>query len=105
LDRSDANSSTEPSDVCAVESPTTCPDPASHYADVAPIFDLRCNGCHTSAGDGPWPLTTYLDIADWQDLVRLDLLGCSMPPPDAGVEITVDEKLAILTWIKCGLPP
>jgi len=89
---------------CSVMAPTLCPDPPVRYADVEPIFQSRCVSCHADNVDGPWPLTTYQDIADWQDLVRADLLDCSMPPADAGVPMTHDEQLAILTWIRCALP-
>jgi hypothetical protein len=69
------------------------------------IIERRCLGCHSGVPEGPWPLTTYEHVADWQDVVRTDLLDCSMPPPDAGVPITIDERIAILTWIRCGFPP
>ncbi len=93
LVESDAGSSDPPSDgagaalSCAVEAPSACPDPAPHFAD-----------------DGPWPLTTYQDIADWHDIVKNSILSCSMPPEDAGVRMTNEERLAILVWIRCALP-
>jgi hypothetical protein len=89
---------------CGVMAPTSCPDPPVRYPDVEPIFRTRCVICHNNNGDGPWPLTDYQDIADWQDIIRGDLLDCSMPPADAGVPMTLDDKMAILTWIRCALP-
>lgn len=89
---------------CMVQAPTSCPSPAPTYEDVTPIFEARCIICHSGAIDGPWPLTAYEHVADWQDAIRAELLDCSMPPPDAGVPITKDERLAILNWIRCGLP-
>jgi hypothetical protein len=86
-----------------VPAPTACPEPAPRYADVAPIFQQRCVICH-SGWEGPWPLNDYGHVADWQDSIRTNLLDCSMPPPDAGIPITVEERVAILTWIRCGLP-
>jgi hypothetical protein len=53
---------------------------------------------------GPWPLTAYNHVADWQDVIRADMLTCAMPPPDAGVPMGSDERVAILTWIRCGFP-
>jgi hypothetical protein len=88
-----------------VTAPTSCPDSPPHWADVEPIFESRCGGCHSPAGDGPWPLTSYQDIVDWQDIVRGDLLKCSMPPVDAGVTLTSDERMELLVWIRCALPP
>ena len=101
---SDLSDASGPLAVCSVQSPMTCPDPAPHYGDVAPIFQQRCASCHSESSDGPWPLTSYQDIADWADIVRRSIVDCSMPPADAGVGMTSDETLAILTWIRCGAP-
>jgi hypothetical protein len=89
---------------CTVRAPTACPEPPPRYADVLPIFEQRCIICHSGAPNGPWPLDGYEHIADWQDNIRSDMLDCSMPPFDAGVPITLEERMAILTWIRCGLP-
>jgi predicted small lipoprotein YifL len=89
---------------CSVTAPTSCPDPPPRYADVQPIFEQRCILCHNGTNDGPWALTDYEHIADWQEIIRADLLDCTMPPVDAGVPITRDERLAILVWIRCALP-
>ncbi len=101
---SDATAGETSALACSVMDPTSCPDPAPHYADVAPIFQSRCVSCH-SGDSGPWPLTDYGSILAWEDIVRSDLLGCTMPPPDAGISMTRDEQIAILTWIRCALPP
>jgi uncharacterized membrane protein len=90
---------------CHVELPTECPEPAPRFADVEPIFHERCGGdCHTGAPGGEWPLDTYRHIADWNDVVRDELRSCAMPPLDAGVTLTDEERHAILTWILCGFP-
>jgi uncharacterized membrane protein len=83
--------------------PTTCPTPVPHYPDVQPIFQQRCVVCH-SDHSARWPLTTYKDVSDWYDTIRDDVLSCTMPPPDSGVLITNEERLAILTWLRCGFP-
>ncbi|MET0795020.1 MAG: cytochrome c [Polyangiaceae bacterium] len=87
---------------CKVQAPTACPDPATRYADVVDIFRSKCVSCHYGAAGGPWPLTTYEDASDWKDTIRDDLLDCSMPPPDAGVELSDQDRRAILTWVRCG---
>ena len=89
---------------CAVPAPTSCPEPAPRYADVAPIFERRCTGCHAGNPGGPWSLKDYGHVADWQDTIRAAMRDCSMPPEDAGVTMTVQERVSILTWIRCGLP-
>jgi uncharacterized membrane protein len=89
---------------CSVTAPTACPDPAPRYADVAPIFEQRCVICHAGNPGGPWSLKDYGHVADWQDTIRTNVRDCSMPPADAGVPMTIGERVSILTWIRCGLP-
>jgi hypothetical protein len=90
--------------ICTVTAPTVCPDPPPHYPDVQPIIQRTCVPCHYGLPGGPWPLLQYSHVADWYDVVRAMVLDCSMPPPDAGVPISDDERTAILTWILCGFP-
>jgi hypothetical protein len=90
--------------LCTVQAPTVCPDPAPQWPDVQPIFQRRCVSCHNGMIGGPWPLMQYSHVADWYDVVRAMLLDCSMPPPDAGVYMPDEDRIAILTWILCGLP-
>lgn len=90
---------------CTVEAPTSCPDDHPTYDDVQPIFARRCNPCHNGLSkDGPWPLKSYEEITSWYDDVRTYVLTCQMPPPDGGVDISDEERLAILTWLRCGYP-
>jgi len=90
--------------VCTVKAPTACPEPPPRWADVSPIFQAKCVLCHNGSPGGPWPLMQYQHVADWFDVVRAMLLDCSMPPPDAGVPMPDEERVAILTWILCGYP-
>jgi hypothetical protein len=90
---------------CTVQAPTTCPETFPVYADVQPIFARRCNPCHNGlAKDGPWPLKSYEEITSWYDDVRSMVLNCEMPPPDGGVDISDEERLVILQWLRCGYP-
>jgi uncharacterized membrane protein len=103
----DAGPSVDPL-TCSVSAPASCPNPPLHYPDIAPIIMERCVSCHAGILNGipnaPWPLTQYEHVADWQDTIRANLLDCSMPPPEAGIPMTNDERLAILLWIRCGFP-
>jgi hypothetical protein len=95
----------DPPVACTVTAPLECPEPAVHYADVAAIFEARCSStaaCHSGAEGGPWPLSTYDDVSDWQDVIRAEVLHCTMPPRDSGMSVSDQEREAILTWIKCG---
>jgi hypothetical protein len=89
---------------CPPPAPTVCPHPAPRYPDIAPIIEARCWSCHSGSMPDVWPLTDYSHVADWQDLVRDNLLACTMPPEDAGIQMTAGERVAILTWILCGFP-
>ncbi len=91
--------------VCTVTAPTACPEPAPRYADVAPIIGQHCAApCHWGMPGGPWPLTDYPHVADWADVVRDEVLNCTMPPPEDDTEMTDTDRTAILTWIRCGFP-
>jgi hypothetical protein len=83
--------------------PTACPQPGPSYAsDVAPVLDASCNtpACHAASGTA-WPLTQFSSVADWAYPIQIDVEGCTMPPPDAGV-LTAAERQAIVDWVVCG---
>lgn len=88
---------------CEVQAPTACVEPKPTYADVTPIIKERCLLCHNGQAGGPWPLSSYGHVADWQNEIRDQVSKCIMPPPDAGVPITTEEREKILMWIRCGL--
>lgn len=89
---------------CAWMRPPPAPLRRRASGDVVPILQRRCLSCHDGAGE-QWPLTTYGHVSDWRNEIRSELIGCTMPPPDAGAPLPEAESLALLTWIRCGLPP
>lgn len=91
--------------VCDVVPPTTCPTPAITFTDITPILQERCITCHNGAVNGPWPLRTYEEVSDWQDTVRSEVANCTMPPTDAGLFISNEDRVTLLSFIRCGLPP
>jgi hypothetical protein len=92
-----------PPPACEVVAPTVCPDPMPRYDDVSPIFAARCTSCHNGS-DGMWPLSTYQHVADWYGEIRAQMLACTMPPPDSGQTMPLEERLELLDWIRCGFP-
>ncbi len=85
--------------------PTRCPTPAPTYAgDIAPLIEAHCLECHSGQLPGTWPLTSYRHVADWEDLIRASMISCSMPPPDATTTLTEEQRLLVLTWLRCDLP-
>jgi len=90
---------------CAVDPPTKCPESPPVYADVAPLIDRTCNSCHTPDDpEGPWPLVSYSHIVAWGSLVRDELLQCTMPPLDDDVDFSPEDRLLLMTWVRCGFP-
>ena len=104
IDPNDGGATTQDAEplVCTVKAPTACPDPPPHYPDVQPIIERTCVPCHQGLPGGNWPLLQYSHVADWQDVIRAFVVSCMMPPPDAGVPMSDEEREAILTWILCG---
>lgn len=91
--------------LCTTTAPTACPSPAPTYvADIEPIMQSRCVGCHYGEIGGPWPLTSYGHVTDWRDTIRAAMLDCSMPPPEEEVAMPLSERQRILEWIRCGMP-
>jgi uncharacterized membrane protein len=72
------------------------------YGTIKPIIDRACVPCHypSDAPDASWPLSTYEDVREWDDQIRIDLLNCSMPPRDAGVSVTDKERARVVNWIR-----
>ncbi|MFT3710127.1 MAG: hypothetical protein QM817_21055 [Archangium sp.] len=92
-----------PGEVCMPVAPTMCTETQLRWADIEPVIVSRCFQCHD--GSQPqWPLRTYSDVADWADIVRGDIVDCTMPPLDSGVSMTNAERRLILDWIKCSYP-
>ncbi|HKO50367.1 MAG TPA: hypothetical protein VJV79_21740 [Polyangiaceae bacterium] len=89
---------------CAVTAPTECLEPELRYANLAPIFEQHCAECHTGKAGGPWPLDDYDSIADWADVMRTELVSCTMPPPGSSNPLRNQDRARILNWLRCGLP-
>jgi hypothetical protein len=90
--------------VCALLATPDCNGPVPTYEQLKPLFNQACVVCHYGQVGGPWPLTSYQDLSDWQDAVRSEVLNCKMPPQDSGIPITFEERQKIFTWVRCGRP-
>jgi hypothetical protein len=85
------------------------------YADVAPIFDSKCAGCHVQGGIAPFALTSVKQAqAHAADILRMTQLG-AMPPwppaPDSQPLVGQDQRLLtaaekdlIARWVAAGAP-
>lgn len=92
---------------CPDDLPASCPSPAPTFsADVAPLIQSHCAGCHSADGEEPNPLLIDYDgvtgpMDSTARMVETQLVQCKMPPPDQP-PLTSAERQAILGWIICG---
>lgn len=98
--------------LAACDPPGAAPD-AVYYADVKPILDARCGGCHVSGGIGPFPLGTYDEAAPLAAAIEAAVVSGSMPPWPVsdtcnvydGDRSLTDAQIATLSaWAEAGAP-
>lgn len=99
-----ATSALGPSGECG-DTSQKCPGASPSFGkDVFPIIQAKCNDCHVGGAGKPWPLDNWEDIAHWKNPLFHELTACTMPPADAGNQLTVEERKTILEWVACGTP-
>lgn len=96
------------------------PDPVgiertlTYFADVKPIIDARCAGCHRPGGIAPFALTTYDEVFFNKEASRAAIASGRMPPWDPNGccreylhDRSLDgaESAALLAWIDQGAAP
>ena len=71
------------------------------YADVAPILDVHCSGCHGDpvANGAPFSLTTF-DAASVRAgrIVARAVDGVPSPMPPSGLALSDDESDVLADW-------
>jgi uncharacterized membrane protein len=88
----------------------------SFDTDVLPIFQQVCDNCH--APDAPKPdqetpfLTSYQQIfgpvtgpsagSEVKEINNQVFLSCLMPPSNAPVPLSDDQRQTLLVWLACG---
>jgi uncharacterized membrane protein len=101
---------------CTSASPVSCPNdspacPSSsssaptYQADVGPLIQKYCAGCHSPDGGNPaLLLQTFEDVTATKGMQITHVLSrfkaCVMPPADAP-QPTSAERTVILTWFAC----
>jgi hypothetical protein len=100
-------------DAEAASSPSSVPANPTYYADVKPIVDAKCTGCHVPGGIAPFPLVTYDDVSTHADMIGPAVKQRLMPPwpPGQGcTEYAGDRSLpqamidTIANWVSTGAP-
>ena len=92
--------------------PVACPTPPVTYGMVQSVFQTRCvSACHNDRTPDPtkpgmtlWGLTDYEHVKEWTRTIRDTVGNCIMPPVDAGISMTIEDRIAILQFLSCGLP-
>jgi hypothetical protein len=87
--------------------PRPCPSPPPSFsADVLPVFQAKCDGCH---GPGKLrastPLTTWDEIQKLLPTVVVYVVNCRMPNvAEGGTPLTPAERSTMLDWFVCMTP-
>jgi len=98
---------------------TAKPEPAAAkrasptFADVAPIFNSKCTGCHMAGGIAPFSLTDPNQARTHAALIKIMTHAGAMPPWPPGRDskpfvgegnrrLTADEKALISRWVDGG---
>jgi hypothetical protein len=92
--------------------PIGCPTPAVTYGQVEGVLKRRCvDSCHNMMTPDPnknnepiWSLATYRHAVDWADTIRETINLCMMPPKEAQIPITVEERTLLVNWVNCKTP-
>ena len=88
----------------------TCPDaPPSFAGDVYPnVFVPVCVPCHSPTGVEPsMPFTSYQQIygsggTEAREIFSQVFESCLMPPANAPVSLTDEQRQTLLDWFACG---
>lgn len=87
------------------------PSSLTYYADIKPIIDAKCAGCHVEGGIGPFPLTSFDEVTAVSGLVAAAVQNDEMPPYIYdqecrdyvhNPELSVEQTEAITEWVDAG---
>src|SRR5215471_4335698 len=100
---------------CLVFAATMSGGPSVTYANVAPILNSKCAGCHTVGGIAPFSLATARDARKYAQLIAAATQARIMPPWPPGRDslpfvgqahrqLTTQQIDLITRWVKAGAP-
>lgn len=85
----------------------------SYSADIAPILQNKCVGCHRPEGVAPWAMTNHNIVNLYAPLIEYEVMSRHMPPwhpdPEFGtfandISLSVSEEQKLLAWVRAGAP-
>ena len=84
------------------------------YANVRPILEKRCVGCHSRGEIGPMPLGAYAEVRPWAKAIRAAVISKTMPPwhaaPGSAHAFLNDRSMSrteietLVKWVDAGSP-
>ncbi|HBP21558.1 MAG TPA: hypothetical protein DEA08_27695 [Planctomycetes bacterium] len=108
-----ASAQEEPSQPAPEAKPAAKAKTPTYYGDIAAIVQKRCQNCHRPGAIGPFPMTTYKEVAGWAAMIHEVVGNGRMPPWHADAphgtfandrRLPQAEKDAILAWVDAGAP-
>ena len=109
-----ANNMTSPPANNMTSPPTnnTTPAEVSYYTHISPLFQEKCQQCHTDGGIAPFKLETYSQVSGLGMLISTSLESERMPPwppaKDCGDfkhdrSLTTEQIEMVKTWVSDGM--
>lgn len=98
---------------CSGDERSGTDDDPTYARDIQPLFEVKCSGCHTGGGIGPFPLETYEQVTKMKGSVESAVVDRRMPPwlaadgcaDYAGNRALTDEQIdTVVRWIDAGMP-
>ena len=88
--------------------------PPSYAADIVPILQRNCTGCHHDGGIAPWAMSDHKMIQGWSRMMKEVVMTRRMPPGQIdthvgrpirdAVEFSPQDLQTLVHWIDAGAP-
>jgi hypothetical protein len=109
----ESESSSSPDADTSSETAAIDPNAPTYWADIKPIVDARCTGCHNADGVAPFGLTSFDEAFAYGEVMATAIEAGAMPPwpasPDCN-EYLHDPSLdgaqidTVRAWVDAGKP-
>lgn len=85
----------------------------TYHRDIAPLLDVKCNGCHVEGGIAPFALGTYAEASAQKGAIKGAVQARIMPPWMAAPgcadyegdrSLSDDQIKTISDWVDAGAP-